>query len=377
MAELIEEDGRNSLSNGESSLNSSFTGDHEKGDEKTLISESMGSLTEPAQQLPSNNEIAEEQLADDPKPTEDEWTDILGTGNLMQKILRKSVSDIRPKTGELVKIVWKDLSSEGQEEHEVQFIFGYGSHLRALELPVSLMSIGEISQFKLNPQLVDDSNGKETYDYEIELLGIYAADDINLNSQINEARESGNVFFNDGKYEKAYNLYEYGIKSLSVLYPDESEDEFDMRKYTLISNSAACLLKMKEWSKVVEITKDLPLDQNIEKLILIKLTLRRSHALVQLKKYDQAMDSLKMCLTLDPSNTRAKALLDQTKSLSAKEEKRMDKIYKNMFKSMSAVSQPANDEGRLSKVRSFMMSRNALILLVLIVGLGAALFCLK
>jgi hypothetical protein len=60
---------------------------------------------------------------------------------------------------------------------------------------------------------------------------------------------------------------------------------------------------MKKWQKVVDLTETLPIDYNIDKLILTKLLLRRSNALIQLKKYELAIDSLGDCISIDPSNT--------------------------------------------------------------------------
>lgn len=54
---------------------------------------------------------------------------------------------------------------------------------------------------------------------------------------------------------------------------------------------------------MVELTEDLLLNDNVDKLILTKLVLRRSNALIQLKEYGQAIESLKVCLLIDPSNT--------------------------------------------------------------------------
>lgn len=60
---------------------------------------------------------------------------------------------------------------------------------------------------------------------------------------------------------------------------------------------------MKEWQKVVDLTEVLPVNCNVDKLILTKLLLRRSNALIQLKKYESAIDSLSDCIRIDPSNT--------------------------------------------------------------------------
>lgn len=55
----------------------------------------------------------------------------------------------------------------------------------------------------------------------------------------------------------------------------------------------------------MELTDELPFNEtvDVDKLILTKIVLRRSDALLKLKKYPDAADSLKLCLAIDPSNT--------------------------------------------------------------------------
>lgn len=98
---------------------------------------------------------------------------------------------------------------------------------------------------------------------------------------------------------------------------------------------------------------------------MTKLVLRRSNALLKLKEYGRAIDSLHISLEIDPSNTFAKSLMEQAKTMSEKEEKRMKNFYKNMFKALG--TDEATKSGKLSKIKSFMFSRK-LLLLALVVG---------
>jgi hypothetical protein len=63
------------------------------------------------------------------KEEEDEWTDILGNGDLMKKTTRKG-DGRRPEHGEFVKISFKNLTDATSDEPTTaQFILGYGFNI--------------------------------------------------------------------------------------------------------------------------------------------------------------------------------------------------------------------------------------------------------
>lgn len=180
------------------------------------------------------------------------------------------------------------------------------------------MSVGEQAVAKIHSRFIDNSNRNVILEYELELLDVQAADSIPLSDRVNDAREAGNGYYNKGQYEKAVRLYEYGIRLLSN--DGDQVEDLPLRKYTFLSNSCACLIRvslftlfskliftfqLKEWKRVVDLTDNLPVDDglDIDKLILTKIVLRRSDALMNLKQYKDAVNSLKLCLVIDPSNT--------------------------------------------------------------------------
>lgn len=189
---------------------------------------------------------------------ENEWVDVLGNEDLMTKILRPGGGK-RPEAGELVKISFKELTeSDSDEQTTTQFVLGYGfnidgkwtSILRlfntqfvAFDLAIPLMYVGEQTHIKTHSRFTDDPNGDNFLEYKLELLDVQPADIVHLSVRISEAREAGNDYYNRGRYEKALRLYDYGIRLLTDA--EDSVEDIDLRRFTFISNSAACLIKVR------------------------------------------------------------------------------------------------------------------------------------
>lgn len=102
------------------------------------------------------------------------------------------------------------------------------------------MVVGELAHIKVHSRFVGDSVDGALHEYELELLDVQPADSLDLSVRINDAREAGNDYYKRGKYERACRLYDYGIGLLSNV----EDEELKSRRYTLISNLAACLTKV-------------------------------------------------------------------------------------------------------------------------------------
>jgi hypothetical protein len=105
------------------------------------------------------------------------------------------------------------------------------------------MEVGELAHIKTHSRFVDHSMEEGILEFEVELLETKSADTIDLNARLNQARETGNEKYKAAKYEKAYQLYKYGIHLLDDDF-DVDDEEQQIRRYTLVSNAAACLLKV-------------------------------------------------------------------------------------------------------------------------------------
>jgi tetratricopeptide (TPR) repeat protein len=104
------------------------------------------------------------------------------------------------------------------------------------------MYVGEQSHIKVHPRFTDDPDGNDILEFELEFLEVQSADTLHLSARISEAREAGNDYYKRGRYEKALRLYDYGIRLLTDA--EESVEDNDLRKYTFLANSAACLIKV-------------------------------------------------------------------------------------------------------------------------------------
>jgi len=100
------------------------------------------------------------------------------------------------------------------------------------------------------------------------------------------AKEEGNVFFRESKYEKAIEKYSRAVQLATT------EDE----KAVYYSNRATCYAQLQNHQQVVD---DCTASINIKPTP--KALIRRALALESLEKYKQALEDMKHVLTLDPS----------------------------------------------------------------------------
>ncbi|KAI6182580.1 Peptidylprolyl isomerase [Aphelenchoides bicaudatus] len=258
--------GRNAFSSGEVSLNGSINGlsaddEHALSDSELKKMQQSNGLANQIKSPSSTvleKECMSKRLAADVKTEEkkedDEWVDVLGSGDLLKKII--TVGDgKRPENGDLVKISFVCLT-EDSDEQTTQFVLGYGFNIDAFDIAIPLMNVGEKAHIKSHSRFVSSFDNEQTFEYEIELLEVQSADVLDLSYRIREAHEAANDYYNKRQYEKALRLYEYGIRLLTDA--DGMVEDIYLRRYTLISNSAACLIKLNEWEKVVELTDNLP-----------------------------------------------------------------------------------------------------------------------
>lgn len=63
--------------------------------------------------------------AGDQQEEESEWIDVLGSGDLMKRVVIEGNGE-KPNAGELVKITSKNLADKDSSPEELQFILGHG-----------------------------------------------------------------------------------------------------------------------------------------------------------------------------------------------------------------------------------------------------------
>ncbi|KAL0086265.1 hypothetical protein J3Q64DRAFT_1739060 [Phycomyces blakesleeanus] len=142
-------------------------------------------------------------------------------------------------------------------------------------------------------------------------------------------KNQGNTFFKSGLLNEALDAYEKVNSCIKRAEEctDKDRMELDALGIAASSNSSACYIKLKEWTKVIEICeKVISLDPTN-----IKAYYRLGQAYLETKEYEQGISSVKQGLKHSPSDTSMKALLSQLQQKEAQWLKSRKALYKNMF----------------------------------------------
>ena len=106
-------------------------------------------------------------------------------------------------------------------------------------------------------------------------------------SNFEEVKEIGNQYYKDGDFNSALEKYNECL----IHYNNVDKDSKDLR-YKILSNQAACYLKLSEYSKVIQLCTEI-LEESPDN---IKALFRRASAQHAIKNYDTAAVDLKFLL---------------------------------------------------------------------------------
>uniref|UniRef100_A0A914DBI1 peptidylprolyl isomerase n=1 Tax=Acrobeloides nanus TaxID=290746 RepID=A0A914DBI1_9BILA len=239
---------------------------------------------------------------------ENGWEDLLGSGHLMQKILRAGHGE-RPASGQLVTIRVKCASNEFDNHEKLTFPLGYNFHIDAWDIGVQLMQLDEVSALKTTARFAYGELGldnkippNQQQEYEIELLEI--GEMLSFEDKTTEEAElfletlkdRGNFHYKRKNYDAAVRLYKKGIDIIEKEILDSSRLESMLA--SLYANLSACHMKLNDWTEVLETTeRSLALHGNNSKVLF-----RRAQAQIIRREYDDAIDLLKRAIKLDSSD---------------------------------------------------------------------------
>ncbi|KAI9033643.1 hypothetical protein CLU79DRAFT_5307 [Phycomyces nitens] len=142
-------------------------------------------------------------------------------------------------------------------------------------------------------------------------------------------KNQGNAFFKDGSLQEALDSYKKVNDCVNRAEECTAKDrlELDNLGIAASSNSSACYIKLKEWTKAIDICKKvISLDPTN-----IKAYYRLGQAYMETKEYEQAIDYVKQGLEKSPNDTLMKALLSQIQQKETQWLKSRKALYKNMF----------------------------------------------
>ncbi|KAI6241221.1 Peptidylprolyl isomerase [Aphelenchoides fujianensis] len=299
----------------------------------------------------AQNPHSPDEKADEEVNEKDEWQDLLGSGDLLKKTLVEGTGP-RAQHGQIVRL---EVEEEGTKPITKEFVLGHGFVIDAWDLGCAVMSVGEKCLLKSRSRFISPTAEDDFREFILTLHDAKDADSWKVEEHVDQAREHGNNRYNAGEYERAIRLYDYGLS----LFDEEQHETIgelpkkttDTWKYTLLSNKAACLIKLEEWAKVIELTEEIstiPLKSlHVDTLILSKLLLRRADAYMKQRKYEEAQVAIQKCLSNDADNKHAQLLLEKAKTLQKRDDAKLNKTYRNMLK---ALGKEENPRGRLRRL---------------------------
>nr|CDJ87209.1 Peptidyl-prolyl cis-trans isomerase domain containing protein [Haemonchus contortus] len=149
-----------------------------------------------------------------------EWEDILGSGQLMKRVVKDGSGSDRPTDGQWVTIKVVD-TLRGVDSHDrLTFILGFSMVIDAWELTIKLMNVEEVAEIRAKARLAYGECGlddiipqNQDQEYRIELLEIGASPDYQnmgeeeLSDFVLMLKDRGNFYFNRREYEKAIFVY--------------------------------------------------------------------------------------------------------------------------------------------------------------------------
>jgi len=142
---------------------------------------------------------------------------------------------------------------------------------------------------------------------------------------VDAAREDGNKFFKEGKYNEAYALYHRGILIIQGTYGLNEEDQakIDQAELAFELNMAACKLHLKDWTEAINHC-NLALQQDAKSE---KAFYRMGQAYIGMAEYEKAEEKFNKVLEINSKNRAARTELQQIRKLK-EQEKAKDKIYR-------------------------------------------------
>uniref|UniRef100_A0A0N4Z1V6 peptidylprolyl isomerase n=1 Tax=Parastrongyloides trichosuri TaxID=131310 RepID=A0A0N4Z1V6_PARTI len=261
------------------------------------------------------------------------YEDILGSGGILKKTLKKGDGGKKPIDGDKVKIKYSFLKNSQTTTNE--FVLGYLQEVEGIEIACKCMEKGEVCEVICKPHLSYGDIGlpgmlepNEEMEIKIELIDF---DDNYLLSSQNDVvthsiqfRVKGKFYFVRNEVDRAIFVY---TKILSMLDEWEQDSEVKNEASIVACNLSLCYYTISEYKKALQYA-NLAISLN---KFNDKAYYRYIIILEILKEYDKAIDAIDDAIKLFPTKHFIfKRILHQC----IDNKKKVDDDEKNIFKKM-------------------------------------------
>ncbi|KAG8188044.1 hypothetical protein JTE90_009918 [Oedothorax gibbosus] len=280
------------------------------------------------------------------KSNEDEWLDIMGSGNFKKKVLKPGLGhETRPSRGDMVTVNYKIYLNDSliEEKENLKFIVGDLDVIQGIDLVVCLMEKQEKAKVLIPSKLAFGKLGRPpsvpadaNIECDVELKDVEDPNyDLTVTERLkfgNEKRLRGNYFYERGEYLESIHCYERaieyldGVRDCSNSSKEESQEIVNIR-IKVYNNMAASHLKLSAYdsalSSVELVLKVQP--QNVKALF------RKAKILGEKGSTDEALSCIKIAARLEPNTKVIQTELTKLINKKKKEEQSQKAMYQRMF----------------------------------------------
>jgi len=318
--------------------------------EKSVEDTNVNFINQEKGSTSSSNKLKSDEDPTEKKEKEDEWLDILGSGQLLKKIIKKGISDTRPQRSDVctVKYFGKYEDKVVDEGNDVTINLGDAEVIQGLDFALPLMDLEEEAEVVVGPRFAFGSEGRApdippdaTLHYTVTLVSAEPEPDIESlpltqRKEIgNRKKERGNYWYARKDHTLAIQCYRRALEYLDDHgIPGENQKESVEEVHSLLddrikvyNNLAAAQLKIKAFEAALQSVDNVLRCQPQN----VKALFRKGKIMAEKGETEEAISLLKKALTIEPDNVQTKNELNQLLAKQKKDTAQQRNLYKKML----------------------------------------------
>ncbi|XP_060835346.1 peptidyl-prolyl cis-trans isomerase FKBP8 [Rhopalosiphum padi] len=295
-----------------------------------------------------NKEALLSQPLSEGEPNVQAYQDILGSGDLMKKIIKQGALDERPMKGEqiVINLVGRleDNDDIFEKEENFEITLGDCEVIQGVDLALSLMNVGEIAELKiasrfgygekgLSPKVL----GGARLVYTVELLTVkpeILPDDLTPNERLKiglKKKDKGNWWYARNENTMALHIYRKALQYFGgpgdTIGSDSEQNDILCERVKTLNNMAAVHMSMNSLDLALStLDSVLAVEPRNEKAIM-----RKGKVLALKGQNVAAARELEKALQINPNNKTVQNILSNVKAALVKERVQERELYKKML----------------------------------------------